>query len=66
MRDRTEWQPIETYDALKKKPKYAVFWFKAVINERRNELTLPATAKIDRCMGRRVCTHWFEFEEPTQ
>lgn len=58
-----EWQPIETYDALKKKPDHAVFWFEEVEHERKYA-SLPATARTERDMGRRVCTHWFKFDPP--
>ena len=51
----SEWQPIETYDALKKRPEFAVFWFQKDIGSR---FVLPATTNLSRSMGRRICTHW--------
>jgi len=51
-----KWQPIETYDKLKKKPKLAVFWFKESSAGR--NITLYATPYLSRSMGSRICTHW--------
>ena len=56
------WQPIETYDAMKKKPKLCVFWFKDMPQGK--NYTLPAIAVLDRHFGSRVCVHWIELPEP--
>ena len=53
-----EWQPIETYDKLKKKPKRAVFFVKAFTNEGRSYASLAATVVTERYFGQRTVTHW--------
>jgi hypothetical protein len=53
------WQPIETYDAMKKKPERAVFYFSAKLSERgKAGIGLRATVQLTRSFGLRVCTHW--------
>jgi hypothetical protein len=53
------WQPIETYDALKKKPKLAAFYFVAEGTVRgRSGPRLFFTVQLTRNFGSRVCTHW--------
>lgn len=49
-----EWEPIEKYDAMKKKPP-AVFLFKRHDDGR---YVLPETVETDRAFGHRVCTHY--------
>lgn len=55
------WQPIETYDALKKKPAHAVFLFRAEVGR---TMTLDRTIHPQRNFGLRVCTHWLELPSP--
>jgi hypothetical protein len=55
-----EWQPIETYDALKNRPKYAVFYFEAMAGR----MGLEPTIEMSRRFGIRVCTHWMPLPEP--
>jgi hypothetical protein len=53
------WQPIETYDALKKKPKLAAFYFAAEGTMRgSNRPKWSATVQFTRVYGFRICTHW--------
>jgi hypothetical protein len=61
-----EWQPIETYDKLKKKPALAVFWFAGTPPSRggRGEYCLSPCAQLSRSMGSRVCTHWMPLPAP--
>ena len=59
------WQSIETYDALKKKPKYAVFLFKAEGDDKRRN-QLRQTIEFTRTFGYRTCTHWMPLPEPPQ
>jgi hypothetical protein len=52
-----EWQPIETYRVLKKKPKSAVFFYKAECDEKgRNRLS--EMLEFTPTYGYRTCTHW--------
>lgn len=60
-----EWQPIETYDALKKKPAFAVFYVKELSDGRRHDLALPACVITTRHFGVRQITHWMPLHEPT-
>lgn len=59
-----EWQPIETYDKLKKKPKYAVFRVKEKIVEERPYAGLPELVVTERRFGSRIITHWLEIPLP--
>jgi hypothetical protein len=49
------WQPIETYDALKIKPKFAVFY---VARSDAGRLKLAARVEGTRTFGMRNVTHW--------
>lgn len=61
-----EWMPIETYDALKVKPKYAVFLVAEMIPEnKRSGIVLGETISIDRHFGRRTITHWIPLPPDT-
>jgi len=60
----SEWQPIETYDALEKKPKLAIFRFRPQKSNRHNGgFTLPETYEKTRYFGIRTATHWIEITE---
>lgn len=50
-----DWIPIEKYDAMKKKPKWAIFWFEATQSGR---IFLRPMIRPDRVAGSRVCTHF--------
>ena len=54
----SDWQPIETYDKLTRKPKLAVFRFASVANSR-NEM--DEVYQLRRTYGFRTCTHWMPF-----
>ena len=54
------WQPIETYDKLKKKPKYAVFYVQEKIVVDRPYAGLSALISTDRRFGSRIVTHWIQ------
>lgn len=54
----TEWQPIEKYAAMKRKPQLVLFRFAPVVNERRDDLSLRATYQFSRSFGYRTCTHF--------
>jgi hypothetical protein len=51
------WQPIETYDAMKVKPKRAAFYFKSGVSGN-SSFTGAPTVGLTRVYGFRVCTHW--------
>lgn len=55
-----QWLPIETYDKLKKKPKYAVFFVAATepTNAYHPHTALAAMVSTDRHRGSRTITHW--------
>ena len=55
-----EWQPIETYDKLKVKPRYAVFYFEATGGRNPRDETMQFT----RSYGSRNCTHWINLPNP--
>ena len=57
----SEWLPIETYDALKKKPEHAIFWV-AESTDRR--MRLSAAWVKTRYYGFRTVTHWMPLEPP--
>ena len=59
-----QWQPIETYDKLKRKPKLSVFWFKEFKPLWSNGIGLNAFASLDRIMGSRTCVLWMPLPEP--
>jgi len=56
----SEWMPIETYDALKKKPEHAAFAVKATTPRRSGDITLAAIIVLQRNYGSREVTHWIE------
>jgi len=60
------WLPIETYDKLKKKPRYAVFWVaaKPPNNEYQPQTALREMVCLERHFGSRDVTHWMPLEEP--
>jgi hypothetical protein len=59
-----KWQPIETYDNLKNKPKNAVFVFAAEMhNRQKDKIQLPEIYEFSRKFGSRICTHWIELPE---
>ena len=63
----SEWQPIETYDALPKlaRPEYAVFYFRAEPGRNGNKgIGLGAIVEMTRIYGYRVCTHWMPLPPP--
>lgn len=62
----SEWQPIETYDALAIKPKLAVFRFKPVASNQRAANHLDEHFEMRRCFGSRECTHWMPLPPPPQ
>ena len=61
------WQPIATYDKLKKKPELAVFWFRPVKASKYHTHTgLRALIATDRFLGSRVCVYWMPLPEPPE
>ena len=50
-----QWLPIAAYDAMKRKPLRAVFFFEPLLAGRE---VLPPTIETTRSYGRRVCTHF--------
>ena len=61
-----EWKPIAEYDAMKKKPEYAVFYFEAVIADKHRNNGLRAMIDVDRTRGFRVCTKFYVLPSPEQ
>ena len=57
----SEWQPIETYDAMKVKPNFAVFLFR---EEHGRSFSLYSTMQTTRHYGNRVCVLWIPLPEP--
>jgi len=57
----SEWQPIETYDAMKKKPSWAVFYVE-LCKSGRNYLN--PMLSTNRYFGQRNVTHWMLLPEP--
>lgn len=55
------WQPIETYDKLKRKPQLAVFRFAPIPNER---ICMDEVFRMESRYGHRICTHWMPFAPP--
>lgn len=55
------WQPIETYDSLKKKPKHAVFLFGGTAPARgqAGKYGLYPMIELSRFCGSRVCIGWY-------
>jgi len=58
-----EWQTIDIYDSLKRKPKYAVFYFPALERERKYA-SLTEQIGTSRRMGDRECTHFKNVGKP--
>lgn len=56
-----EWQPIEKYDAMKKKPSGFVVFL--VAEEPEKSHGLPQTITESRTMGFRTITHFFVLPE---
>jgi hypothetical protein len=58
-----EWQPIETFDALRQKdrPRYAAFYFSS---ETAGRNALPSTVQFSRNYGMRTCTRWLALPDP--
>ena len=59
-----EWLPIDTYDKLKKKPGFAVFYVAEIKKRHRNNYGLPETIALSRSFGSRDVTHWMPLPEP--
>ena len=66
----SEWQPIDTFDALpqKDRPKHAVFLFAATPPSRGmgGWCNLSPTVETQRHYGSRTCTHWHRIEPPPE
>lgn len=58
------WQPIETYDALEKKPELALFRFAPVPPSRSGGIKLGEIFDLCRNFGLRKCTHWLPIVQP--
>lgn len=55
-----QWEPIEKYDAMKRKPKHAVFFVESMMS---GKSELPAMIVTERRFGWRVVTHYFVLPE---
>jgi Protein of unknown function (DUF551) len=53
-----EWQPIETYDALSKKPSMAVFFVQGNPPKERQKVGFGPLVVTSRTFGFRKVTHW--------
>jgi hypothetical protein len=62
--EEMEWMPIETYDALKEKPKHAVFYVKATQPKRPGGHTLREMIVGTRTFGLREITLWLALPPP--
>lgn len=60
-----EWQPIETYDKLKKKPKFAIFFVEEAIGDR-SYTWQDAMIITTRNCGSRTIKLWMPIEAPKQ
>lgn len=60
-----EWQPISTYDKLKTKPKFAVFFVEKTKGER-PQSSLGSMIVTSRVFGFRTVTHWMDVSQPSQ
>jgi hypothetical protein len=62
MENEMNWQPIEVYDAMPTKPRYAVFAIAGTKPARgqRSEYGLPPAVVQQRNYGCRVVTHFIE------
>jgi hypothetical protein len=58
-----EWRVIEKYDALRKKPTNAVFYFVSSVN---GSFILQPVIQTSRIFGRRVCTHYLPLPSPPE
>jgi hypothetical protein len=56
-----DWQPIETFHKLKKRPTYAAFYFPETESGR---TVLPPMVQMTFNRGLRVCTHWLPLPAP--
>ena len=55
-----EWQPIETYDKLKTKPKFAVFY----VDENKDQRNYRGPGVVTvRYYGSRTISHWCELPD---
>ena len=59
------WQPIETYDKLKKKPEFAVFYVQPKEGNR-PYTGLPRMIVTERRYGSRVVSHWMPLPAPPE
>lgn len=59
-----EWKPIEIYDAMKKKPKYCVFFVEATKPNRYSNHFLREVITTERYYGNRETTMFCELPEP--
>lgn len=57
------WQPIETWDKLKKKPEFAVFYVQPKEGNR-PYTGLPRMIVTERRYGSRVVSHWMPLPAP--
>lgn len=55
-----QWEPIEKYDAMKRKPKNVVFFVESM---KSGKSELPAMIVTERRFGWRVVTHYFVLPE---
>ena len=60
-----KWKPIEKYDALKRKPKFAVFYVEADIRER-EYASLPEMLSLSRSCGNRKVTKYQVIKPPSE
>lgn len=58
-----QWEPIERFDAMKRKPKNVVFFVESMKSGKSN---LPAMIVTERRFGWRVVTHYFVLPEPPE
>ena len=54
----SEWLPIESYDKLKNKPQWAVFYIAEKRASRPRGFILTETISTERYSGGRDITHW--------
>lgn len=55
-----DWETIDKYDTLKKKPKNCVFYVEPMINEDRPYASLKELVVDKRYFGNREVTHYFQ------
>lgn len=63
-----EWQPIEAYDKMEKKPKRAAFFFIGTppLRGSKGLYSLAPTIQTSRHMGHRECTHWLPLPDTAE